>query len=100
MLQQQGALRPDLPLPWATTRFLGVVQAAIYDDTSGSVARRDGKPLAGTLSGKAVAWLLGQLLPLCCQRRPPEPPGIYQAKWAPAGRGVSPVFSVLLWLLQ
>jgi len=30
-LQQQGALRPDLPLPWATTRFLGVVQAAVYD---------------------------------------------------------------------
>lgn len=45
-LQQRGDLRPELPVPWLTMFFLGVVQATIHAETSGTVARQALKALA------------------------------------------------------
>ncbi len=60
-LQQQGALRPELPVPWLTLFFLGVVQATIYAETSGAVARQALKSLAWTSFRQGIGLVITPL---------------------------------------
>ncbi|GAB3221324.1 TetR/AcrR family transcriptional regulator [Spirosoma arcticum] len=45
-LQRQGMLNPELTVPWILALFLGVVQATIQAETTGTVAKHSIKELA------------------------------------------------------